>query len=60
MLQDMETDFKNAETCRPGSDLGLHFLADLKLDGFRGLNNDYAKNSKHFHNISLDFSHHQA
>jgi hypothetical protein len=56
----METDFKNAETCRPGSDLGLHFLADLKLDGFRGLNNDYAKNSKHFHNISLDFSHHQA
>jgi hypothetical protein len=39
VLQDMETDFwKNAKTCRPRSDLGLHFFANLNFDGFRGLN----------------------
>ena len=29
--------FQNAETCRPRSDLGRHFFADLNFDGFRGL-----------------------
>ena len=29
--------FKNAETCRPRSDLSLHFFADLNFDSFRGL-----------------------
>ena len=37
MLQNIETDFKNAETCRPRSDLGRHFFADLNFDSFRGL-----------------------
>ena len=39
LLQNRETDFKNAETCRPRSDLGRHFFADLNFDGFRGLLN---------------------
>ena len=37
MLQDVEQILKNAETCRPRSDLGWHCFADLNFDGFRGL-----------------------
>ena len=34
MLQNIETDFKNAETCRPRSDLGRHFLPTSILTVF--------------------------
>ena len=54
-IDELNSDEFNAEGCRPGSDLGRHFPADLNFDFFRGLQQEAKKISREFRDLETNF-----